>query len=399
MLKYLKKINVAKVLSLLLIIVLSISNIYFGSTVVKANDDNYSAKLKIAVDNLLNTKYLSTARDVSYNYSLSNGELKYSGSKLIFTSGEMISKDATASEKLIVECKKTQDKVANSYRLFVNTLDKDNYKYKIVGNDKWENINYRNSKIVNYNEDYEGYYDNSNISVLHDIAYEYKMFPYGAVRSFKDIKNNTHVIMEINTGKLPENVIFYGLFSSCQIQDEYIINNQGKLIEYISNRHIGNMLDSTPREDGNLKIKVLFNYDKVDLSNTDNLDNLFNLYIAKSKGMVEKKGFAGLEENYKIKDSVVSIKPAVPSKLKAIRINSSSIKLTWNAVKGASGYQLYRATSSKATYSLLKSTPALYYTNTGLTKGKIYYYKVRAYKNVQKATEYSNWTTVIIAKP
>jgi ubiquitin len=321
--------------------------------VVNAKEDDSSSKLKTAVDNLLNTKYLSTAREVSYNYSINygtSGEKKYSGSKMIFASGENISKDTNTSEKLIVECKKTQNGVNSNYRLYVDPSDKNNYKIKFMGKEKWENISSRDSKIVNFGEDYEGYSDNSNLSVLNDIKYEYRMIPHGAVRSFKDKQNNTHVIMVINTGKLPENVIFYGLFSGCEIQDEFIISDKGQLIEFISDRHMGNMLDSTPREDGKLKIKVLFNYERVDLSNTANLDNLFNSYIGKSKEIVAKKGFAGLEQIYNAQTPVLStktaatVKPvlATPTKLKAARVSSSSIKLTWSGVKGASGYQLYR---------------------------------------------------------
>jgi fibronectin type 3 domain-containing protein len=92
--------------------------------------------------------------------------------------------------------------------------------------------------------------------------------------------------------------------------------------------------------------------------------------------------------------SVVSVKPipSAPANFKTVRINSTSIKLTWSGVTGASGYEIYRAASSTGTYSLIKATTSLYYTNTGLVTGKTYHYKIRAYRIVRTTKVYSNWT-------
>lgn len=91
--------------------------------------------------------------------------------------------------------------------------------------------------------------------------------------------------------------------------------------------------------------------------------------------------------------------PAVPTNFKASRIHSTSLKITWSGVSGANGYELYRATSSTGTYSLLKGTNSLYFTNSGLTTGKTYYYKLRAYRMVGTTKVYSGWTGVISGRP
>ena len=91
--------------------------------------------------------------------------------------------------------------------------------------------------------------------------------------------------------------------------------------------------------------------------------------------------------------------PATPTNVKATRISSKSIKLTWSAVTGANGYEVYRATSSTGTYSLLSRMSYSYYTNSGLITGKTYYYKMRSYRNVGKIRVYSNWSVVVHAKP
>ena len=52
--------------------------------------------------------------------------------------------------------------------------------------------------------------------------------------------------------------------------------------------------------------------------------------------------------------------------------------LTWNAVEGATSYRIYRSTSRGSGYSLLGTTTATSYTNTGAKAGTTYYYRVKA---------------------
>lgn len=91
--------------------------------------------------------------------------------------------------------------------------------------------------------------------------------------------------------------------------------------------------------------------------------------------------------------------PASPSNPKVVSTGYNSTRLTWNKVSGATGYQVYRATSSKGSYSLIKTTPYISYNNNGLTAGRTYYYKIRAYKMVGKTKVYGGFSTIINAKP
>lgn len=74
-----------------------------------------------------------------------------------------------------------------------------------------------------------------------------------------------------------------------------------------------------------------------------------------------------------------------------VKVNNSEIsgkpKVTWNKVKDADKYYVYRATSKTGDYTYMYSTTNNYYTNTSAVPGKTYYYKVRA---VCSATEYGN---------
>ncbi len=63
-----------------------------------------------------------------------------------------------------------------------------------------------------------------------------------------------------------------------------------------------------------------------------------------------------------------------------LRTSATSISISWDAVEGATGYMVYRATSLGGTYVLVKTvTDGASYENTGLYSGKNYYYRVRAY--------------------
>ncbi len=91
--------------------------------------------------------------------------------------------------------------------------------------------------------------------------------------------------------------------------------------------------------------------------------------------------------------------PASPSGLKAVRASSSSIKLTWSAVAGATKHEVYRAASSSGTYTRLTETTGLTCTSTGLAKGKTYYYKIRAYRLVGSTKVYGGYSLVVSATP
>ena len=65
--------------------------------------------------------------------------------------------------------------------------------------------------------------------------------------------------------------------------------------------------------------------------------------------------------------------------------NTTSIKLSWNKTDTATGYYVYQSTDNKK-WTKIATTNAstLYYTKTGLTANKKYYYKVEAYKGSTK---------------
>ena len=68
-----------------------------------------------------------------------------------------------------------------------------------------------------------------------------------------------------------------------------------------------------------------------------------------------------------------------PAKVKASNVASTGkIKLTWNKVKNAKEYKVYRATSKNGKYTLMKTVKKTSYINTSAKAGKTYFYKVKA---------------------
>ena len=68
---------------------------------------------------------------------------------------------------------------------------------------------------------------------------------------------------------------------------------------------------------------------------------------------------------------------------------SGKPQLTWKAVSGAASYKVYRATAKNGAYSVINTTKALTYTNTGAALGTTYYYKVEALNASGKSMGFS----------
>jgi len=79
--------------------------------------------------------------------------------------------------------------------------------------------------------------------------------------------------------------------------------------------------------------------------------------------------------------------PATPTGLAVAIATSTSLSITWNSSASAATYQVFRDTSSTGSYSTKVYDGSLTsYTNTGLTAGSIYYYKVQATNSAGSST-------------
>ncbi len=82
----------------------------------------------------------------------------------------------------------------------------------------------------------------------------------------------------------------------------------------------------------------------------------------------------------------------IPSDVAAANV-SNGVKITWDAVKDATSYRVYRADSANGSKTLLKTVGTTYCTDTSAVMGKTYYYFVQAYNS--KTGELSEYSTAV----
>lgn len=114
--------------------------------------------------------------------------------------------------------------------------------------------------------------------------------------------------------------------------------------------------------------------------------------VAGYKVVDGKKVFGGDSPTVKQK---ASLPLPVISKVSSSSYNS--IKISWGKVSGSSGYGIYRSTSAKGTYTRIgtaKGGSTNYYIDKKRSCGKTYYYKVRAYRTVNKTNYYGGYSDV-----
>lgn len=93
-----------------------------------------------------------------------------------------------------------------------------------------------------------------------------------------------------------------------------------------------------------------------------------------------------------------------PSKVSGAKVSdktTTSLKVRWDKESGVTGYRIYRATSKDGTYTrvgIVSNSSSNTYTDKGLTSGKTYYYKIRAYKTVGDEKLYGEYSNVFSEK-
>jgi len=74
----------------------------------------------------------------------------------------------------------------------------------------------------------------------------------------------------------------------------------------------------------------------------------------------------------------VTVKLAVPGKVKAVQSGAAKVKVSWSKSPKAVKYNVYRSTKAKSGYRKIKTVTSSSYTDRKVTAGKTYYYKVQA---------------------
>jgi len=81
-----------------------------------------------------------------------------------------------------------------------------------------------------------------------------------------------------------------------------------------------------------------------------------------------------------------------PKTIDLVATNASSSRITWTAVDGAQGYEVFYAKGTSTSFTLLRSVTSLTTNHTGLTLNSKYTYRVRAYRLVGTTRIYSAYS-------
>ena len=94
-------------------------------------------------------------------------------------------------------------------------------------------------------------------------------------------------------------------------------------------------------------------------------------------------------------DTLTTTTKTATPKISRIASKNRKATINWSKVSGASGYEIYMATSKNGKYKKVKTAiggTKVKYTRSGLTKGRTYYFKIRTYRTVNKKKVYSSYS-------
>lgn len=227
-------------------------------------------------------------------------------------------------------------------------------------------------------------------------------------------------IYEANFGK--ENQVWYDHYWKWNVMKDWPVGGADKVAVYRASNYdavnakkdakktaVGTVL--TVNEFENLQVKVVDNsiangaviildgyLDGISLPKGIGIkDGYITAYYNKAQCL---SGDANSYEYFK----VVTYKDLQPKKVKKPTIANlakKTLKVSWKQIKGATGYEVYRATKKNGTYKLVKTLQGatkVSFTNKKLKKGTTYYYKVRAYRKIGKEKIYGSYSTVVSKK-
>ena len=98
-----------------------------------------------------------------------------------------------------------------------------------------------------------------------------------------------------------------------------------------------------------------------------------------------------LEESEILK---ITIGLSQPKKVKATKIKETKVKLHWQSVNQATGYEIYRSVNKKKGYKKLITVKNNSFIDTTVKSGQAYFYKIRA---IRKNTGKSAWSDIVVA--
>lgn len=189
------------------------------------------------------------------------------------------------------------------------------------------------------------------------------------------------------TNSLLDGTTGYSMLQSKQISSKNVTSDSQAIVKYISDSLKGTISSVYQTSQGRI--------DSIKLARQSEID-------AEIEKLVTERLAETNEDNLALQKQIKDLKEIIAIKELSIKASSKFVKsgstrkvtVTITPSEEIEGvkYQYYRAVGSTGKYYKKTSKSGLTYTNTSVTKGKTYYYKVRAYKYIDGKYYYSDWS-------
>ena len=156
------------------------------------------------------------------------------------------------------------------------------------------------------------------------------------------------------------------------------------------------ILKSTSEDNEYSTIETINNGDTLNFEDKNLTTGKTYSYIVRAYKDINEEKVFGQNSN------VVSIMAKLSTTKAIATADEGKINIKWEKVNDANGYEVYKSTTKDGKYSKVNTITnenILSYTNTNLIPGKTYYYKVRAYKNVDENKIVAKYSNIVSAIP
>lgn len=212
----------------------------------------------------------------------------------------------------------------------------------------------------------------------------------------KDVDYTVNYSDNINAGTAKVTITGCGNYYG-SVEKTFTINRIDQEISRVESSYSKTMGDSSFRLNAKTSGNGAITYSSSDTSVVIAAQNTGKITIV-GTGTATITITASQTKNYNEAKKIVEILvlPKNITSLKQISSTTSSIKLSWNKIPGASGYEIYRYSSTQEEYKKIKTISSgsiTSFVNNKLSPGKTYNYKVRSF--VQKGSKkyYGNFSS------
>lgn len=242
-----------------------------------------------------------------------------------------------------------------------------------------------NWDLVKYASEYQVYRSTDGDSFTKVATTSAKTYVDNSVKAGYTYYYKVRAINDIGSGSFSSVISYKIPLGETSLEISGVTYNSIKLAwEQVSDVTGYQIYRSTSATSGFKKIKSITSYKTTSYTNTSLSNGVKYYYKIRTYKTVNGKTAYG-----SFSDVIYGSPRVGETTLKVSKDTSTSLKLSWSKVSGATGYQVYKCVDEECTK--VKSTTSTSYTVTGLSLGNEYTFALRAYRNADGKTSYGEY--------